>query len=327
MPLTAQGLLFSEPDVASQLALLALWAGLWFALLGPLARRCVRPYVLSRPWKEQWAALARRYFKSALFVEFQTPEDALDFACLFVAIMFQHGLGGALCIPSALGLRSRVVAAMACHGALCEAGWELQDSLARAFALAFGGAEGRSRNPPALLVVLALHHSMGLGMVLPMNASYGDSPQYHELVLLMQGAAFLAMAAQFYGWTLDVSTRSGLRQMRACAGFTMLLLVWTRVLRFAQLGRGLVLTFLADGNERFAYVGCLVLCTMGVVNLLFTVDAVAKFRKFASMSLPADGLDAKAESEQLGRNCTARPRRALWPTLMGSQKDAKQHQK
>jgi hypothetical protein len=217
---------------------------------------------------------------------------------------------------------------MACHGALCEAGWELQDSLARAFALAFGGAEGRSRSPAALLVVLALHHSMGLGMVLPMNVTYPDNLLYHEAIFLMQGAAFAAMAAQFYGFTLDVSTKSGLRQMQACAGCTMLVLLWTRVLRFAYLGHSLVSAFLEDGNSRLALGGCVVLCTMGIFKLLLTVDAVAKFRKFANMSVPADSCDAQAGSRRVGcETSTAGHRRTRLPSLLVLSSPSKRHQK
>lgn len=103
--------------------------------------------------------------KSSFFIDFDT-ETAYEFACLFLAIMVQHGVGGLLCVPAlvpALGVPAHVATALACHGALCEAGWELQDILSRLFQVCCT-KEGARNNPTALLVILGIHHTMGLSM-------------------------------------------------------------------------------------------------------------------------------------------------------------------
>merc|ERR1719181_857416 len=104
--------------------------------------------------------------------------------------------------------------ALARHGALCEAGWELQDAFTRAYEVLFGGEKGKLLNPTPVLVFWAFHHTMGLSMVIPMNLVYPDLAYYHELVFLLQFASFVAMMFQHYGYTLDVKTKSGLNMMK-----------------------------------------------------------------------------------------------------------------
>ena len=41
-------------------------------------------------------------------------------------------------------------------------------------------------------------------MVVPMNIALGDDRAYHEFVFLLQGAAFIALATQGYGFTLSL---------------------------------------------------------------------------------------------------------------------------
>ena len=116
----------------------------------------------------QWTKLNRSTFKKAFFVDFKTDEEAFDFACLFLGIIAQHATGGALCAPALFGVGNAAVAVtLANHGALCEVGWELQDVATRAYQVLFGGASGKAKNPLPLLIIIAIHHSMGLAMAIP----------------------------------------------------------------------------------------------------------------------------------------------------------------
>merc|ERR1712217_782637 len=97
-------------------------------------------------------------------------KTCFEFSCEEIGIISQHAIGGACCIPALLGWFSpEVRSALACHGGLCEAGWELQDGLNRAYEVTFGGSEGKKKNTPALCLIMALHHVMGISMVIPMN--------------------------------------------------------------------------------------------------------------------------------------------------------------
>mmetsp|Transcript_3444 Transcript_3444/g.10695 ORF Transcript_3444/g.10695 Transcript_3444/m.10695 type:complete len:339 (+) Transcript_3444:67-1083(+) len=283
MAISIQGLLRSEASLETQLALAVIWGLVWYVALEKLNKFVVQPFILSRPWQEQWTELNKKTFKASFMVEFDSRAELFNFACLFQAIMVQHLVGGALCLPALLGMTGPLVSTLACHGALCEAGWELQDAVVRTYQVVLGGAAGRAKNPTGMLVILGLHHTMGLGMVIPMNILHGDNPWYHEFVFLLQSAAAIAMLCQSYGYTLDVKTAQGLRQMKRCVTVTLITIVWSRVLRFAFVGFKLVGALRAGGAPAALYGGCLVLCTMGLINFLFTADAVGKFAKFMRM--------------------------------------------
>merc|ERR1712107_221888 len=142
-------------------------------------------------------------------------------------------------------------------GALCEAGWELQDILTRASQRIFQGEKGKNQNPFSLLAVLFVHHAMGLSMVIPMNLLYHDNKCYHEFVFLLQAAAFVAMMLQSYGYTLDVKTKKGLFTMKGTLIISWVVILYSRILRFGIVGYRLAETFSMDGNQKMLAVGSL----------------------------------------------------------------------
>jgi hypothetical protein len=184
------------------------------------------------------------------------------------------------------GFSGPVAWALVRHGALCEAGWEFQDILQRAWQVKFGGEDGKAKNPSSLLAAVALHHALGLCMVIPMNLAYGGHPCYHELVFLLQGAAFFALLMQNYGFTLDVHTSAGLHQMRLGAISVFAVLCWSRLYRYWAIGYQLMCTLYADGNVVILSVAGPGLVLMGIFNVVLVGDAFGKCRKFMRMRLP-----------------------------------------
>merc|ERR1711879_87101 len=142
------------------------------------------------------------------------------------------------------------------------------------------GERGRALNPWPLLATLIMHHAMGQALVIPMNLYYHDNRDYHEFVLLLQAAAFMAMALQNYGYTLDVSTKRGLMKMKITIAISWLAIVYSRVLRFVILAYRLARTFYADGNFTILSVAACVLILMGIFNAMLFMDATRKLRKF-----------------------------------------------
>jgi len=291
--LSVTGLAFAEGTLETQLMLVLIWAFIWYFGIKSSAKYFFEPFVASKPWKDQWIDLNAKTFKTAFFIEFKTSKETFEFACLCVAIICQHAVGGALCLPSMLGGSGAVISALACHGGLCEAGWELQDAIVRIYQILFGGKAGKAQNPTPLVVILGLHHAMGLGMVIPMNIVYRDNCHYHEFIFLLQGAAFVACMSQNYGYTLDIKTLSGLKQMKVCVTVTLLTMVYSRFLRYAFVGYKLISTFYADGRTMMLCGGGLVLGLMGLLNILFVMDAVGKFSKFIHLSYSDEDLQPK----------------------------------
>jgi len=278
--LSVHGLMYAEGTLETQLVLICFWSVLWFLTISYTSKKFIQPWISSKKWKEQWLEMHNTTMKKSYGVDMGANEEVFECCCDFLMVLGQHAFGGVLCLPSVLGFEGPVVWAMACHGALCEAGWEFQDLIKRSYEKTLGNEKQKKQNPAPLLVILGFHHAMGLGMVVPMNIMYGSNAFYHEFVFLLQGAAFVALAAQNYGYTLDVHTRTGLAQMRACVFATFATMLWSRLFRYVFIGYKLTSTFYADGHHAMLYGAGFVLLTMGLLNCLMVADACGKFWKF-----------------------------------------------
>jgi len=205
----------------------------------------------------------------------------------FEGVIVQHGLAGLMCMPSLLGLGGYfapgVTDALAKHGGLAEVGWELQDTFLRFKDRFFGGEIGKKKNPTPLLIMFGMHHSCAQSLVLPMNIHYGSNKYYHEGVMLLQGAAFAAFMCQQYGFTLDIKTKSGLRQMKASVGLSWAVMMWSRCFRYGYVWWNLIKQFRQDNNSFCLKVALPPVIFMSLFNLAILADAQAKFNKFMFM--------------------------------------------
>eukprot|EP00967_Tisochrysis_lutea_P129090 scaffold221633_cov32-Tisochrysis_lutea.AAC.2 len=227
--------------------------------------------------------------EKSLCISLPSDDAYYDLACGMVGVLVQHALGGALCLASAAGVSSELAFALARHGALCEMGWEAQDVLVRAWQCVFGGEAGRAKNPAGLLLVLCLHHMMGMSLVIPINLFYPRNQYVHEVVCLLQGAAAVALLMQNYGYTLDTSTPGGLLRMKLSVGCVWVVVLWSRVLRFTFLFFKLVPTIFADGNIVISSGAVIVVLAMSYINFIFFADATRKLLKFGRLTVSEGG--------------------------------------
>lgn len=290
---TTQDLLLASPDLDTQLVLGLLQAVAWWVITRTLGALIAQSFS-TKPWRDRWLALCKSTNERSYGVFFDDDVEHFHMATNMLAVGFQHAVGGALCLPSALGIASPLAFALARHGALCEVGWELQDVAVRLTQLLFGGKVGRARNPAGLLLILGIHHAMALSLVIPVNVFYPQHRGIHEMVFLLQGAAAVAMFAQNYGYTLDIQTRRGLRAMKANVLVVWAVILWSRVLRFAWVFSVILREIVEDGNLALSAVGAAVVLAMSYVNYIFFADATKKMLKFGRMRPPSpDSPDAK----------------------------------
>ena len=297
-----QSLLLAESTLGTQLALLLLNAVAWRLCVPWVGRNVARPYYSRQPWFAQWSTLTQQSLQSAFGIALDKEEsDAWGFE--MVGIQLQHGVGGLLALPAVLGWFSpQVRVALAIHGALCEAGWELQDGLWRLYAVTLGDAQERARNPPALLKFIVLHHLLGLSMVLPLNMVLRENALYHEGVWLLQGAAFFAIGAQTYSYTLDTRTVRGVWKMRAAVSFVFSVYLYTRIVRFSVIVLS-VLALLYDTSVPLFAVGLVAALGMGHINVVFVTEAGSKVRKF--WLLPASHARGTPHQKRLLRQASS----------------------
>jgi len=273
----------------AQVTLVVIQAIFWAAMIPVIARKSGE-WIKTKSWCKEWAALNRETSKKAYFVEFKTSEEAFDFACVLIGILTQHAVGGFLAAIAVFApISSEAARIFAGHAALCEVGWEVQDVITRAYQIIFEGKAGKAKNPVPFLIILAIHHAMGLGLAVPMNMSqFNREPAFHEMIFLLQLAAAVAMGAQQYGYTLNVRSAEGLKSMKATVTLVFVTVLWSRIIRFVVLGYQLFMIFYSAGAMAFLYGGVVAVGLMSVINLLFFMDAAGKFVKFIKPVLDTD---------------------------------------
>lgn len=283
---TLPELIAAAPRYEVQIVLAAIQAVTWFIAISFLPK-AVEKWIgsWSAPMRKQWTKMNQATFKKTLFVDFD-EEGAFEFACVFIVILSQHGVGGGLCVPAAFGFLPSIAPILARHGGLCEVGWEVQDYARRWWDILFGGPKERARQPLAIMIIVTLHHAMGTGLVVPMNVHFGENAFYHELVFLLQAAALGAMGLQQVGYTFDISKRGDLIKMKVLVLVTAAIMLYSRVFRYGYVCYQILVVLRAEGGSMF-YAALTVCGCMGLLNIIFVLDALQKAAKFLPKSLPA----------------------------------------
>lgn len=189
-----------------------------------------------------------------------------------------------------LGVPREAALAMVRHGALVELGWELQDTAERLYERCFH-PQGAALQPTALFKFMMMHHAMQWSLVIPMNLYYSELSGYHELVLMLQGAAGAAILVQFYGYTLDTTQRAELRQMIILSAVGFGIMVYTRLMHYWWSVWKCLSHFYAEGS--FVVLAVAVACSvflMPFVAVAFVPQMWNKLMKFTQLYL-AEGSD------------------------------------
>ena len=289
-------LLMVAPRIEVQITLAILHVILWYFLINYLLYPIGIHIISNLKSRKQFCHLNRETFKKMLMWDMGDDEETqIKMISLFESAIVQHLIGGMLCLPSAIGLGHMlpvgVASAMACHGGLSEIGWEVEDMLIRVYEIIFGGVEGRKKNPMSLIIFLIMHHSAACCMVIPMNIFYHDNVYYHETTCWLQLAAFVAFYCQQYGFTLNVKTQEGLNKMKISISISFMIIIWSRVIRYAWLLQILMTTIWEDQN--WIVIKCAVApyILLSLVNVLIVMDASAKFAKFVPMQIKKHSMD------------------------------------
>lgn len=320
-------LAWAEPRLEVQIALAGLHSAAWFVaiqyVVPPLAKRMIS----GLKNKAQFLSMFRDSLKNMIQYDMgPDPVKQLEETSLFEGVLVQHGVGGALCLPSVLGLSSRLpsglTGALARHGALCEVGWEVSDTLTRISQMLFGGEAGRAKNPVAVLVMLLMHHSCAQCMVMPLNLYYPDNVYYHEGIFLLQGCSIGAMALQQYGYTLDIKTPEGLTKMKIATAASLGLMTWGRLVRYGFVWWKLITTFKEDQNTFVLKLALPPVVLLSLFNVALLGDCLEKFLKFRNKTIKKDSPEdiQEAAVDALGAGRSLRTHKSFFG-LSKSKKD------
>eukprot|EP00929_Paragymnodinium_shiwhaense_P016880 TRINITY_DN12556_c0_g2_i1.p1 TRINITY_DN12556_c0_g2~~TRINITY_DN12556_c0_g2_i1.p1 ORF type:complete len:314 (+),score=53.14 TRINITY_DN12556_c0_g2_i1:201-1142(+) len=286
-------LLLAAPHLEVQVSLALIHAIFWAVFIRVMSKMFLVDFLNGLKNRQHFLKNGRATVKKNFMLDLgDVEENQVEFLAELMAIVLQHGVGGLLCIPSVCGLAGYlpdgVAFALARHGGLCEVGWEVQDSITRVLEVAFGGKRGREKNPPSFLLAFALHHTCAMCLVLPLNIYHPDNTYYHEGIMLLQLAAFLAVVSLYYGWSLDVTSIQDLRRMRLSVCVMCAVLLWSRLVRYSYVWYVLLSTFSAEGNQFLLQLATPSIICMSLFNVAVIQDAVSKCWKFMRMSPGSD---------------------------------------
>lgn len=195
---------------------------------------------------------------------------------------FMHFAAIFLCLPSLLGLgfSPSVAAALSCHSALCELGFEIQETVVRFREFASDDHVRQAKNPGDALGIMVAHHLVTQWVVLPLNLYYHDNAYYHEAIFLLQMAAAVSFFSLHFGMTCDMKKQGHLLWMKINMTVTTLALVWGRLLRFLYVWFMLYWTFFQDGCYKLALYLFLPIVLLAYINYGIVWTTYKKFNKF-----------------------------------------------
>ena len=155
-----------------------------------------------------------------------------------------------------------------------------------------------------------MHHSCACSMVIPMNIFYSDNTYYAEMSMLLQLAVFIAFLWQQYGFTLNVGTQEGLIKMKISISINFMIIIWSRVIRYAWLWQILMMTVWEDKNWIVFKCAITPFICMTLFNVLVVLDSSIKFAKFVPMHIEKHSMDEiedlAIEAASAGRHTRSR---------------------
>ena len=294
-------LLQAAPKLDIQLKLAAIYTIIWYFLINHLITPIVISVISNLKTKKRFIHFNRESFKKLIRWDIGDDEEEQIIAIARVdAAMIQHLVGGIMLSPSVFGIgfKGNIAAALAYHAGLSEMGWEIQDLISRCYEIIFRGERGRKLNPPSLMLTLVAHHSAACTAVIPMNLYDPGNRYWHEGFCIVQLGSFVLLLLQQYGYTLDVNTRDGLNKMRIAISISFLTCLWTRIIRYSWLLKGMYDGFVADGNMSFVYYGAVPALLLSAFNVVVMKDAWQKFSKFVLKDIKKVTRDIKTHSQR-----------------------------
>jgi len=302
--------IFNEDATITDLLLLVLSLALVWFVVFYVAAAIIHPLVHNKPWLV--AAGERDYDRGGkeLHEKLGAPKTKPQFVEMFMdmwawnqTLSIQHLLGGLVCLPAVVpghfGMDASIASSLACLGILSEMGWELEDMLVWIYKR-FATTRGKEKVPNALLLVLAIHHSLTSILGLPMVLYYRDLDVLHWLCFDLQAAAAISLMVTEYTKLLDVTKPSQLRQFQSLTLFALVVMIATRGFHWVYLCSKFIYIWYQDENWGFFVIGTIISLAFSLFNWGFCIEPFYKrFKKFMKVSAEYKALPADAPARDM----------------------------
>lgn len=295
-----------DADFYDLLTIACAWAVFW-AVFFPIATPLLRKVTYGKPWlragserelERYGGAKAANEAFGADLTEEQWIESLMSDWAAEKVIITQHAVGGALCIPSMLGLLDPSRASsLAVLGILCEIGWEIEHIIVDViYARLRHGAE---RVPNVMIIGSLIHHSLASGLGIPVILRYRQWWVIHSLCFDLQlGPGFVTPIAE-WGKLLDISKPNDLRQFKICNIIKLILFGWTRGIHFIYLVAHALIGWYNDKAWAYMIGGAPALLAFTWFNYSSILRPMLKtYMKFRNASAEYEALPKDAPEKQ-----------------------------
>merc|ERR1719410_2014476 len=135
-----------EPFLISQLVAALSWGIFWHYLMDALLNNVFRPRLRKKHTHDQVVYIGRKTTPKE-FSQGWNDDHFLNWHCFGKCIAVQHTTGALLSLPAFFGafVSPAMATTLAVQGALCELGWEIEDTLKTAYVLTFGTEKERTQ--------------------------------------------------------------------------------------------------------------------------------------------------------------------------------------
>ena len=223
-----------------------------------------------------------------------TEPMARDFYAFLTTLCFQHFLSALPMVPvliSGWKDASEFSRCLFVLGTLSDVGFDVYDAIKstlRTFT--------KHSQPLPLdfwIVIVAMHHTLALSLVLPMNQKYIHLVAYQQTVVSLLLAASICYAAGNYKFTLEVTKPSGFYQYKLVVLAQLGTILYTRVYLWYP-AIYVVLSHLKNENDTiFFYGGCFMGFVFSVFNLLLVADSLKAAAEWLPRAMPKNEKEAE----------------------------------
>ena len=232
-----------------------------------------------------------------------TESMARDFYAFLTTLCFQHGISALPMIPVVVygwndaSIHWKIAFVI---GTLSDVGFDIYDSI-KSSLRTFVPNHSSPLPVDFWVVIVALHHTLALSLVLPMNTRYIQLEAYHQTVTSLLLAASLCYTAGCYKFTLDVKSSVGFLQYKLIVVFQLLVILYTRLYLWFPAAYSLIKHFKSQNDMLFFGVSCVIGFIFSVFNLLLVVDALGAAVKWLPRTKP---IKTEEEEYELARDST-----------------------
>ena len=286
---------FDTLTTPQNLVVVAVGMTVFWAFVMEASKKAIFNALPSQPWWSRAIAPTRSMMQNFgfpkeptdQFPKAVTDEMAQDFYAFLTTLCVQHFLSAVPMVPVVYygwNDSPEVYKSLFVLGTLSDVGFDVYDAIKttiRTFT--------NHRDPIPIdfwVVIVAMHHTMALALVIPMDVYHVDRWEFHQAGVSLLMAAALCYGAGCYKFALDIKKYGNFLMYKFIMVFQLAVILYTRVYLWFPAAKSILLYFKESGDSNFYYGSCLMLTIFSLFNLLLVADGVKGVANWLPKAFP-----------------------------------------